>query len=61
MKDIRQRREAAPLGARLVPDIPSFSFANLRALITRMYDHRYGYPCTLPHAIFSCLFAEALL
>ncbi|KAJ7230957.1 hypothetical protein C8J57DRAFT_1386366 [Mycena rebaudengoi] len=44
MKDIRQHCEAAPLGARFVPDIPSSSFANLRALIMQMYDRRYGYP-----------------
>ncbi|KAJ7258479.1 cytochrome P450 monooxygenase pc-3 [Mycena rebaudengoi] len=43
-KDIRQRREAAMMGARLVPEIANNSFGNVDALKLMMDVRKSGYP-----------------
>ncbi|KAJ7279509.1 hypothetical protein C8J57DRAFT_1221171 [Mycena rebaudengoi] len=43
-KDIHQRREAAMMGARLVPEIANNSFGNVDALKLMMDVRKFGYP-----------------
>ncbi|KAJ7289341.1 cytochrome P450 monooxygenase pc-1 [Mycena rebaudengoi] len=43
-KDIRQRREAAMMGARLVPEIANNSFGNVDTLKLMMGVRKFGYP-----------------